>query len=59
MRRRELLGVLGGAVAAWPLASRAQQAAVPVIGFLHPTSLEAFAENLHGFRQGLTSPLRP
>src|SRR5438093_292291 len=52
MRRREFIGLIGSA-ATWPLAARAQQGAVLVIGFLHPASLEAFSENLRGFRQGL------
>src|SRR5262245_6522504 len=53
VRRREVLTLLGGAAASWPLAAGAQPATMPVIGFLHPTSLESFAENLRGFRQGL------
>jgi putative tryptophan/tyrosine transport system substrate-binding protein len=52
MRRREFLGVLGGA-ATWPLAARAQQAAMPVVGYLHPSSPDTFADRLRGFRQGL------
>jgi hypothetical protein len=51
-RRRHFLTLFGGA-AAWPLVGRAQQPAMPVIGFLHPSSPSAETYRLRAFRQGL------
>jgi putative tryptophan/tyrosine transport system substrate-binding protein len=53
IRRREFVVALGAAAIAWPLAARAQQAPMPVVGYLHPSSPDTFADRLRGFRQGL------
>ena len=53
MRRREFISIVGSTAVAWPLAARAQQSAVPIVGFLRSTSLAPFQSLAVTFGQGL------
>src|SRR3974390_3234715 len=53
MRRRDFIKVIGSSAAAWPFAARAQQAAMPVVGFLGTTTANDFTDRVAAFREGL------
>src|SRR2546421_4004383 len=53
MRRREFITLVGSSAAVWPFAARAQQPAMPVVGFLHSSTPGGYAPRVAAFRQGL------
>jgi ABC-type uncharacterized transport system substrate-binding protein len=55
MRRRDLIALIGGAASVWPFATRAQQLALPVIGFLGAATMSAYASYVDAFRRGLAA----
>src|SRR5215204_2322459 len=54
MRRREFISLIGSVVATWPLAARAQQSAMPVIGFVNVASPKGYTTRLSAFLKGLS-----
>jgi len=53
MNRRDFIALVGGAAVAWPLVARAQQAAMPVVGFIRPSRAEEAGHLVAAVRQGL------